>query len=178
MEEDLRYHERFAIDYEREMTFYLVRLRTIPGRPNGKKGMLFNLSGSVVLYTMENFDKIIPTGEYKVEYTRSAKFSGLSTYRKIADGRVPILTEVPGREGIRIHIANWPSEVTGCIAIGTDDGTGAVYNSNLAYKVLMEHIVKCGFYPMRLIVIDRDDLKYYREDVKPNVEKLFEKKKV
>lgn len=162
-----------AFDYEREMTFNLVRLRTILGNPNGKKGILYNLTGSVVLFTMENLDKIIPTGEYRVEYTHSPKFSGLSTYRKVADGRVPILLDVPKREGIRIHVGNWPADVNGCIAVGMDCGQHVVNNSKPAYTILMNHVVKYGFHPMRLVITDVDNIMYYNEDIRTKVEKIW-----
>ena len=57
----------------------------------------------------------IPAGTYNVRATQSARF-----------GRLMYLVEaVPERSGIRIHPANFPSELQGCIALGTSIGRTA-----------------------------------------------------
>ena len=57
----------------------------------------------------------IPAGTYSVRATQSARF-----------GRLMYLVEaVPERTGIRIHPANFPSELQGCIALGTSIGRTA-----------------------------------------------------
>lgn len=50
----------------------------------------------------------IPTGRYPVELTFSPKFNRI----------MPLINNVPGREGIRIHWANWPYQLEGCVAVG------------------------------------------------------------
>jgi hypothetical protein len=59
-------------------------------------------------YTMENPKHLIPAGEYGVIINESQRFKR----------RMPLLVNVPGREGIRIHVANWAHELDGCIAVG------------------------------------------------------------
>ncbi len=56
----------------------------------------------------------IPTGTYQCKYTRSTRLSKLAgqdyfTYEVL---------NVPNRSGIRIHSANYYSELEGCIALG------------------------------------------------------------
>lgn len=58
--------------------------------------------------TMENLKEEIPTGTYVIEFTYSPHFN-----------RIMPLVVVPGREGIRIHWANFPAQLLGCIATGT-----------------------------------------------------------
>ena len=58
-----------------------------------------------VLDTLENADFIIPAGTYPLERTWSPKF------RKL----LPIVQNVPDREGIRIHRGTIPEHSTGCI---------------------------------------------------------------
>ena len=61
----------------------------------------------------------IPYGRYRVVVTYSPKFK-----RKL-----PLLLSVLHFEGIRIHAANWPTELKGCIAPGENKVKGGVVNS-------------------------------------------------
>lgn len=53
-----------------------------------------------------------------------------------------LLQDVPGRTMIEFHIANWPHELLGCIAPGTEDTTGpkmepGVLHSKVAFDAFM-----------------------------------------
>jgi hypothetical protein len=48
---------------------------------------------------------------------------------------------VPGRDGIRIHIANKPSELLGCLAPGNGVGTDTVTDSTNALMALVGRIL-------------------------------------
>ncbi|MDY6380534.1 MAG: DUF5675 family protein [Bacteroidales bacterium] len=58
--------------------------------------------------TIENADFIIPAGTYPLNRTWSPKFKKL----------LPIIEEVPEREGIRIHMGTKPEHSTGCVLVG------------------------------------------------------------
>ena len=58
--------------------------------------------------TIENADFIIPAGTYPLERTWSPKFKKL----------LPIIEEVPEREGIRIHMGTKPEHSIGCVLVG------------------------------------------------------------
>ena len=72
----------------------------------------------------------IPTGRYHVRKSMSPHLRYVT----------PELLNVPGRVGIRIHIANYVSQLEGCIAVGwvVDNIKPAVYNSKTAFDWLME----------------------------------------
>ncbi len=55
--------------------------------------------------TLENADYLIPAGTYPLERTWSPKFKKL----------LPLVCEVPDREGIRIHKGTIPEHSQGCI---------------------------------------------------------------
>ena len=57
--------------------------------------------------TIENADFIIPAGIYPLNRTWSPKFKKL----------LPIIEEVPEREGIRIHTGTKPEHSTGCVLV-------------------------------------------------------------
>ena len=59
----------------------------------------------ITIKTLENADFIIPAGTYPLKRTYSYKF------KKI----LPILEDVPDREGIRIHRGTKPEHSQGCI---------------------------------------------------------------
>ena len=57
--------------------------------------------------TLENADYLVPALIYKLAVTQSPKFQRL----------LPILQQVPGRSGIRIHRGTKPEHSLGCILV-------------------------------------------------------------
>lgn len=92
------------------------------------------------IFTIENFMKIIPAGEYSVQLSHSPKFSAKIPY-KYFNG-VPELLRVPGRSGIRIHCGNYDKDVVGCIAVGNgiDLEKPMVNNSRAAYVKMIKYL--------------------------------------
>ncbi|CAN7179267.1 DUF5675 family protein [Caballeronia sp. LjRoot31] len=63
----------------------------------------------------------IPVGTYAVEVSYFSR-----------DGyNSPILDNVPGFLGIRIHIGNFPRDTEGCMLVGTEMGNDQVLNSKV-----------------------------------------------
>lgn len=87
-------------------TFKLVRNEKID---NCLFGELFSPNGDFICFTLENYKKAIKFGRYNTDFTFSPRFGR----------RLPLIL-VPGRSGIRIHSANYPYELTGCVAPCTD----------------------------------------------------------
>jgi len=57
--------------------------------------------------TLENVDYIIPVGTYPVSVTFSPRFKRM----------LPLIRNVPGRSGIRIHRGTNPKHSKGCILV-------------------------------------------------------------
>lgn len=72
----------------------------------------------------------IPRGSYNVVVTQSARF-----------GReLPLLENVPGFEGIRIHPGNTAADTEGCILVGRNKTERTVTESRAAFNALFTKI--------------------------------------
>lgn len=71
----------------------------------------------------------IPAGTYRVIITHSPRFNR----------PMPLLLDVPGFTGVRIHSGNKPEDTEGCILVGKDQTTlrdGWIGQSKAAYNAL------------------------------------------
>ncbi len=103
--------------------------------------------------TVENGNKLIPEGEYDVMYTFSPRFSEQEPYRSHGNGLVPILVDVPGKSGIRIHVGNYARQSEGCILIGSAYSKGdSVDRSVDSYKAFIDLIKVYGFPKTKIII--------------------------
>lgn len=72
----------------------------------------------------------IPAGKYKVVITYSPRFNKM----------MPLLLNVPGFDGIRIHTGNTVSDSSGCILIGQNKIKGKLINSRMTYDLFMKKL--------------------------------------
>ena len=80
----------------------------------------------------------IPTGTYKVDMnTVSPKFKDRA-WAKPWGGKLPRLLNVPGFEGVLIHVGNKPADTLGCILVGENKVKGQVVNSTASFNKLMQ----------------------------------------
>lgn len=78
----------------------------------------------------------IPMGRYRVTLNVvSPKYSRRKQYA-FCGGRVPRLVDVPGYEGILIHIGNTHRDTEGCILVGRNTEVGMVTHSTATFHRL------------------------------------------
>lgn len=78
----------------------------------------------------------IPAGRYKVTLgVKSPKMSQKKAY-EFCGGYVPRLVNVPGFDGILIHIGNTARDSEGCILVGENKEVGKVLNSTATFRSL------------------------------------------
>lgn len=86
--------------------------------PDGIFGVLtldWTPPNSFTCVTLENLEKAIPAGLYDLDFNYSPHFNRVMPHiivpsRDVAAG---------GDAGIRIHWANFPAQLDGCVAVGT-----------------------------------------------------------
>lgn len=79
----------------------------------------------------------IPKGTYEIDMnTVSPKFKDRS-WAKPYGGKIPRLVNVPGYEGVLVHVANQASELAGCLAVGNNSIKGMVTDSTRTFHTLM-----------------------------------------
>lgn len=74
----------------------------------------------------------IPTGRYRVKATWSPKYQRM----------MPLVCDVPGWKGIRIHSGNDADDSSGCILVGTVQTATGVAHSKVACEWLYKEIAK------------------------------------
>lgn len=84
--------------------------------------------------TLENLSKSIPAGIYELNFTYSPHFNRVMPHivvptRDLAAG---------GDAGIRIHWANFPAQLEGCIAVGTDVDGDSIDESLVPFNQLFK----------------------------------------
>ena len=86
----------------------------------------------------------IPIGTYKVTLdVISPKFGGRVFYKQFANGgRVPRILNIPGFDGVLLHVGNLPSQTDGCVLVGRNTKVGMVLNSKETFINLYKELLK------------------------------------
>ena len=92
------------------------------------RGLDDSMEESVIKERKVYGETAIPLGTYKVEITYSPKFKK----------NLPLLYNVKGFEGIRIHSGNTAEDSLGCIIVGKNKKVGMVLDSRSTMTKLMK----------------------------------------
>lgn len=83
----------------------------------------------------------IPTGRYPVTLgVVSPRFKDRAWARPYG-GKVPRLLNVPGFDGVLIHVGNDASDTSGCILVGRNTVVGKVADSTATFHALMGELL-------------------------------------
>lgn len=96
------------------------------------------IDGEPFCYTLEDTHRdvkasgetCIPYGRYKVIINMSKRFEVM----------MPLLIDVPGFEGVRIHFGNTEKDTHGCILVGATKRKDFIGSSRDAFKGLMKKL--------------------------------------
>ena len=107
------------------------------------RGLRQDMSPSVIRATKRKGVTAIPTGRYRVTLdVRSPKFSQ-KKYEKnygFCYGYLPRLINVPGFEGVLIHVGNTARDTEGCLLVGKNTRVGKVLESRVTFVKLYERL--------------------------------------
>lgn len=110
-------------------------------------GELF-VNGLFNLYTLED-SKCIPEGTYDLVINRSSRFNK----------QMPLITNVPGFSGVRIHSGNNVKDTQGCLLVGyiIDTNIGILAQSRMAYDALFSRLLKkhLGGEPIQIKIYEK-----------------------
>lgn len=134
-----------------------IELKRIARKPNYTIGKLY-IDDNYFCDTLEDTDRgfskdtpiteiqakkvpgktAMPTGEYNITMNViSKKYSKRLFYKQNCNGgRVPRILDVPGFDGILIHIGNTDADSHGCILVGKNKQVGKVLDSTNTFKNL------------------------------------------
>lgn len=90
------------------------------------RGLTDSMSDSYIATIKVINQTAIPIGTYKVTITYSNRFKKL----------LPLINNVKGFSGIRIHSGNTKEDTSGCILVGFNTEVGKVVNSKVTYDKL------------------------------------------
>jgi hypothetical protein len=112
-----------------------LKLVRVTLTPQSTIGCLY-IDGAFECYTLEDVvradgikvfgETAIPKGTYAVDITPSPRFKR----------ELPLLTNVQGFVGIRIHPGNTASDTEGCILVGQGKGANVITSSVKAFNAL------------------------------------------
>lgn len=103
-------------------------------------GRLF-IDGAEFCHTLEDCvravkipnETAIPEGTYRVFINHSNRF----------DRNMPLVSDVPGFEGIRIHAGNTDKDTEGCILLGFTRSTDFIGESRKAFDLFFDRLSHC-----------------------------------
>ena len=84
----------------------------------------------------------IPTGTYTISMNAvSPRFSKKDFYKTNCNGgRVPRLLNVPGYDGVLLHVGNSAQDSAGCVLVGKNSQVGKVLNSKDTFLKLYKKL--------------------------------------
>ena len=92
------------------------------------RGLDSSMSESEILKKKVKGQTAIPTGHYVINITYSPKYKRM----------MPLLLDVKGFSGIRIHSGNTSKDTEGCLIVGKNKKVGMVLESRDTYKRLFK----------------------------------------
>lgn len=96
------------------------------------RGLDDSMSVDEILKKKVKGQTAIPTGTYKIEITYSPKYKRM----------MPLLLNVKGYSGIRIHSGNTSKDSEGCLLVGKNTKVGMVTDSRNTYQHLFSKLQK------------------------------------
>lgn len=106
------------------------------------RGLRQDMAQSVIRAIKRKGVTAIPTGRYRVTMdVQSPKFRTKAMYQ-FCNGYLPRLINVPGFDGVLIHVGNTEKDTEGCLLVGRNTKAGKVLESRATFVKLYEKLRK------------------------------------
>lgn len=106
------------------------------------RGLRQDMAQSVIRAIKRKGVTAIPTGRYRVTMdVQSPKFRTKAMYQ-FCNGYLPRLINVPGFDGVLIHVGNTAKDTEGCLLVGRNTKVGKVLESRVTFVKLYEKLKK------------------------------------
>jgi hypothetical protein len=100
--------------------------------PNAVFGDL-TFKGNWICYTMENAADLVLPGTYSAQLDKSPHLGYVCPHLRVPDRDAL----AGGDAGIRLHVANFASQIRGCVALGLEIGPDCLNHSQAAFDKMM-----------------------------------------
>ena len=105
------------------------------------RGLRQDMPTAIIRATKRKGITAIPTGRYRMTLAvQSPKFSKRATYQ-FCNGYLPRLINVPGYDGVLIHIGNTARDTEGCLLVGRNTQVGKVLDSRKTFIELYDKLL-------------------------------------
>ena len=105
------------------------------------RGLRQDMPVAIIRATKRKGITAIPTGRYRVTLAvQSPKFSKRAIYQ-FCNGYLPRLINVPGYDGVLIHIGNTARDTEGCLLVGRNTQVGKVLDSRKTFIELYDRLL-------------------------------------
>lgn len=105
------------------------------------RGLRQDMPIAVIRATKRKGITAIPTGRYRMTLAvQSPKFSKRATYQ-FCNGYLPRLINVPGYDGVLIHIGNTARDTEGCLLVGRNTQVGKMLDSRKTFIELYDRLL-------------------------------------
>lgn len=102
------------------------------------------IDGRFAYFTLERVQVAIVPGRYRVLLTVSQRAIDGQLWTPDPQHRLPLIADVPGRSGIRVHALNEASESDGCIGIGMHQMGATIRQSRAALSTFIDMLKTHG----------------------------------
>ena len=105
------------------------------------RGLRQDMPVAIIRATKRKGITAIPTGRYRMTLAvQSPKFSKRAIYQ-FCNGYLPRLINVPGYDGVLIHIGNTARDTEGCLLVGKNTQIGKVLDSRKTFIELYDRLL-------------------------------------
>jgi hypothetical protein len=122
----------------------VVSIVRVKGNKDATYGLLKVVENDKILFQCKTIERGWLDNQSRISCIPAGKYNVVKTYSPRFKVNLYLVENVPNRSGIRLHSANFASQLNGCISLGSDwrdinkDGQLDLINSKATHKAFDE----------------------------------------